>query len=322
MFLAFGLAITLAAFLLASAIVSLVVAAAAPAIVDRLPSHRLRVRAHVLLGLRLLPASAAATVAGGLVLPAYLTLEPADAGERVTVPLALLAVAALATLLHGAARGARALSATARLVRGWQHEASPVTLPGSTVPAYRVRDTSPVFSLVGWRPPSLYVSASVLDLLSPAELAAAVAHERAHLAAGDNLKRLLMRSAPDLLVLSRVSRTLEEEWSRAAEAIADERASRGDRQAALALAAGLVKVARLVPAPAARLPVSALHDGGEVDARVRRLVAYEGGGRAATGHAWAAGIGAAVMAAVGITLAIHALPAVHALIEVAARLLG
>jgi Zn-dependent protease with chaperone function len=299
------------------------VAAVAPTVLDRLRSTRLHLRAHALLGLRLLPASAAAAVAAGLVLPAYLMLEPADAGERVTLPLAVFAMAALATLLHGAARGARALRATARLVRGWHGEAEPVAPSGRSVPMYRVRAADPVFSVVGFRRPRMYVSARVLDVLTPAELAAAVAHERAHLASGDNLKRLLMRSAPDLLVLSRVSRAIEEEWGRAAEAIADERASRGNRDAALALAAGLLKVARFAPAPAAGLPVSALHDGSDVDVRVRRLVAYAGGGgEAVTGRGWAAGICSAVMAAAGITLALQALPAVHALIEVAARLLG
>jgi bla regulator protein blaR1 len=319
-FLAFGAAITLAAFLLANGLFSLAVAIVAPTVIHRLPSDRLQARARVLLSLRLLPAAAAA-VAAGLVLPAYLMLEPADTGERVTVSLALLAAAAVAILLHGLVRGARALWATARLVGGWQQESEPATRSSSAVPVYRVRDPFPVFAVVGWRRPRMYVSGRVLDALTPAELAAAVAHEDAHLRAADNLKRLLIRSAPDLLVLSGASLAIEEEWGRAAEAIADERASGGDRDVALALAASLVKVARLAPAPTAGLPVSALHDGGDLEARVRRLVAGDDLPRhGATGGAKGALIAAAVATA-GIAGAVYALPAVHALIEVAARLL-
>ena len=174
------------------------------------------------------------------------------------------------------------------------------------MPAYRVRDAFPAFSVVGWRHPRMFVSARVLDALTPAEVAAAVAHERAHLGAADNLKRLLMRFAPDLLVLSRASRALEAEWARAAEAIADERASGGDRDRALALAAGLIKVARLVPASAGRLPVSALHDGGDVESSrtaARRLRGPRGRGRDGR-RRMAAVIGAATVAA-GLVCAVH-----------------
>src|SRR5204863_179817 len=69
-------------------------------------------------------------------------------------------------------------------------------------------------------------------------------------------------------------------WSRASEALADERASAGGGDTALALAAGLVKVARLTSSLPAHLPISALHDGGDVEARVRRLVTAAGVERA------------------------------------------
>ena len=250
MFLIFGVAITLASFLLANALVSLAVAAVAPAVIPRLPSDRLRLRTRVLLGLRLLPAAAAATVAAGLVVPAYLLLEPADSGERVTVPLALLASAALAILLHGVARGAarsrRHRAARAR-VAGGSGAGHAARLPRARLPCPRRRCRSSPWWAGAAR--ACYVSARVLHALTPAELAAAVAHERAHVGAADNLKRLLIRSTPDLLVLSRASRALDEEWGHAAEAIADERATGGDRHMALALAAGLVKVARLGPRP-------------------------------------------------------------------------
>ena len=210
----------------------------------------------------------------GLVLPAYLLFEPAQAGERITLPLALLAAAAPGRRSPRASGAASARSRPpSRSSAGGGPRRKRSRCPFSPVPVYRVRDAFPVFTVVGLRRPSLYVSDRVLEALDPDEIAAAVAHERGHLEARDNVKRLLLRACPDLVAFSPLSRTLEQEWAQAAEALADESASRGGRATALALAAGLVKVARLVPAPADGLPVSALHDGGDVAARVRHLVA-------------------------------------------------
>lgn len=322
MFYAFGAAIVLATFFAVNAAASVALMVLAPSLVRALGVARAQTRARALLWLRLLPATAAAAVAMGLVLPAYVRFEPAQAGERVTVPLALLAAAALAVILHGLLRGARALSSTSALLRSWMAEAEPVTMPLSPVPVYRVRDPLAVFAVVGVEHPRMYVSDRVLEALAPAELAAAVAHERAHLEAADNVKRLLMRSCPDLVGLSAVSRAIEQEWSRASEARADERASGGCREIALALAASLVKVARLAPAAAAGLPVSALHDGGDVDVRVRRLLAVAADTSTVPTTAGTMALRAGVvLGAASLTLASQAWPAVHGLIEVAARLL-
>ncbi len=322
MFYTFGAAVVLATFFVMNAAASVAVMVLAPSIVGALGAARAQARARALLVMRLLPSAAAAAVAMGLVLPAYVRFEPAQAGERVTLPLALLAAAALAVVLHGLLRGARALSSTSALRRGWMAQAEPVTMPLSPVPVYRVRDPLAVFAVVGVQHPRMYVSDRVLEVLAPAELAAAVAHECAHLEAADNVKRLLMRSCPDLVGLSAVSRTIEQEWSRASEARADERASGGCRETALALAAGLVKVARLAPAAAGGLPVSALHDGGDVDVRVRRLVAVATDTSAVPPAAGTMALRAGVvLGAASLTLASQAWPAVHGLIEVAARLL-
>jgi Zn-dependent protease with chaperone function len=258
----------------------------------------------------------------GLVLPAYVLFEPPHAGEHITWPLALLAAAAVAIAALGLRRGARALWSTSALERRWMAHAQPIAVPLSPVPVYRVRDASPVFTVVGLRRPAMYVSQRVLDTLAPAEIAAAVAHERGHLDAHDNVKRLLLRACPDLLAFAPASRAIEQEWARAAEVRADEHAIREGRETALALAAGLVKVARLVPMAAGGLPVSALHDGGNVEARVRHLVAGNRAAVAAPARGrMAVLLAGAALGASGLALATRALPAVHELIEVAARLL-
>ena len=325
-FAAFGIALALAAFLVVNVLLSLAVALTAGAIQRALASVPLRPRAGVLLGLRLFPAAAATFVSAGLVVPAYLLLEPAEAGEAVTLPLALMASAALALMVAGMVRGARSLSATARLVRAWEAEAEPITVGGTivrAVPVSRVRDGAPVFALVGWRRPRIYVSSGVLETLTPAEIQAAVDHERAHLGAGDNLKRLLIRSAPDVLGLCAASRAIEEAWGQTAEALADDDASAGRPQVALALAASLVKVARLSPPPAVDLPMSALHDGGDVEARVRRLLGSAGHalGRPAAHATSAAALGVLAAAAL-VAVSGWALPAVHTVLEAAVRVLG
>jgi hypothetical protein len=76
-----------------------------------------------------------------------------------------------------------------------------------------------------------------------------------------------------------------------------------------------------VPARAEGLPVSALHDGGDVAARVRQLVADPVPSASPAPRKAMGTVAAAAWAAVALTLAAQTLPAVHELIEVAARLL-
>jgi Zn-dependent protease with chaperone function len=326
MFAAFGAALALAAFLAVSAVASTAAAAAARAVMA-MPARDPARRAAVLLALRLLPAAASLAVAAGLVLPAYVLFEPADAGERVTLPLAALALGGAALLAAAVLRASRSLSATSVLLAAWRRTARPMALPGCSVPAYRIRDAAPVVSVVGlWRP-RLYVAEQVLAALSPDELAAAVAHERAHLAASDNLKRFLLRACPDLLALLPAGAGIERAWVRAAEAAADARAALCGPRTALDLATGIVKVARLAPAHPSPLPVSALHDGGDVEVRVRRLVAAsEQPSRTDPGPASSLAMRAAAVTAALAAVAAYAgmgiLREVHGLIEVVARHLG
>jgi Zn-dependent protease with chaperone function len=322
MFYVFGAAIVLATFALVNAALSLAVMVLAPAIVAKVAGAGATTRTRVLLAVRLAPTVAAGVAALGLVLPAYVGFEPPHAGEHVTLPLALMAAAAVAVVALGLVRGARALWSTFALERRWMVQAEPIAVPLSPVPVFRLRESSPVFTVVGLRRPALYVSQRVLDTLAPAEIAAAVAHERGHLDARDNAKRLLLRACPDLVAFFPASRAIEQEWARAAELRADERASRGGRETALALAAGLVKVARLVPMAAGGLPVSALHDGGDVETRVRHLVKGADGTVEPPARQRAVVLLAgAALGASGLALATQALPAVHELIEAAARLL-
>jgi Zn-dependent protease with chaperone function len=124
----------------------------------------------------------------------------------------------------------------------------------------------------------------VLEILTPEEISAAVAHEKGHLAARDNLKRGLLRACRDALLMIPSGRSLDKAWSEASEEAADENAAREGNGVALDLASALVKIARVIP-PGARptMPAGVFLFGDDetkgIKSRVRRLIAL-----AATGY--------------------------------------
>jgi len=112
----------------------------------------------------------------------------------------------------------------------------------------------PLIALAGLFHPRVVISRSAMNALSPAELAAALEHERVHRTSGDNWKRLLLRAAPEAVPFSRCFAKIEQAWLRFSECAADADATRGDEQASLALASALIELARLGtsrPVPAA-----------------------------------------------------------------------
>jgi Zn-dependent protease with chaperone function len=140
------------------------------------------------------------------------------------------------------------------------------------VPTFAIDTDAPVMALVGVLRPRLLITRPVLDALTGEELRAACAHEVGHWRAFDNLKRLAMRAAPDLLSATTAARAIERRWVAASEHAADRVAGDSGR-ARCALASALVKVARLTP-PATSIaePISALVDGGDITSRVHRLL--------------------------------------------------
>ncbi|HEY3119238.1 MAG TPA: M48 family metalloprotease [Vicinamibacteria bacterium] len=264
--------VALAAFAVLSALVSLATALVWVAFRDRECDPERRAR--ILINMRLLPTAIAAAAVLGLVVPAYARFEPRHAVESFGAGLPLLAAAAILLLARAAVRLARAWRATGRLESEWMRAAEPIDLAGAPLPAYRIAHPFPVVSVLGFARPRLFFAEQVLESLTPAELAAVLAHETAHVAARDNLKGLLMRSCPDWLSLTRVGGRLEQEWAAASEAAADDHARRARPDSALDLAAALLKVARLAPVGSHLVPAtSALHDGGRVAGRVARLTA-------------------------------------------------
>jgi Zn-dependent protease with chaperone function len=233
-------------------------------------------RARGLFMVRLLPVTASLVLVAGVVSPAFHLFEPRGQDEPVGASLAALAASGLLLFAVARARAWRASRATRRLVRAWVGEARPLSLDGARLNACAVDTDFPVVALVGLLRPRLLVARRVLEACAPKEIGAIVAHERGHLAACDNLKRLAIRCCPDVLALMPVGAAMERAWVRAAEDAADDHAARAAGARAEDLAGALVKVARLASGDARlSLPASTFYDGGGVERRVRRVLSDE-----------------------------------------------
>jgi len=275
---------------------------------------------HSLLALRLLPAAGAGLAVFGMFLPAFLVHEPAQAEEQAGALLLGAAGTGLLLVGTGALRGIRALLAAYALGRRWRATGRPADL-GAGLPSYRIEDPFPVACVIGLRRHRLYVANSLVAALDREELRAALAHERRHAERRDNLKALLMRSAPDALGRFPAGLSIERAWSRACEREVDLESAGGSRERAHALASALVKVARAAPEARPGLLAAGLLDEAPVAERVRHLLAPsprpQGGGLLAL--LLAACAAAALIATV---MGLTALDRLHRAVEVAVSLMG
>jgi len=281
---------------------------------------RLRPRdaARLLLGLRLLPPAAAAFAVAGWCVPSFLWLEPEAASEE--AGWACLAAAALGAALWALAlgRASKAMaqsSRDARLCRRFGREERSAE-DGVTV--WVLDAPAPVLALAGILRPRVVMTRGLREALDPEQLAVALRHEQAHRRSHDNLKRLALLLAPDLLPGCRAFAALERAWARFAEWDADDRAVGGDARRPLLLADALVRVARLHPVSAAApLAAPLVGNAADLEARVTRLL-ESAPGMASHPHAWSPALAAAAMAAAGlaaILLRPETLYAVHRLLE-------
>ena len=287
-----GATLALAWFLATNVVLSLAVAALA---------GRAGRSVTLSLVLRLLPATASAAFVVGVFIPSYWRFEPREITEGFDLTMTMLAAGAAVLIIGSCARGAVAWRRAVCRAQTWTASAEPFMSHVDGMPAFRVDAPQPVMALVGILRPRLFVTRGLIDALTPEELAASIAHEAGHYHAWDNLKRLAMLGAPDVLRWTTTAHRLEHRWAAAAEHRADAAAADASGCAArLDLASALVKVARLMPeaTPIAE-PMSTLVGGNEIAARVQRLIdddaarAVPRGGHPAR---WAAAVAIAVLA--------------------------
>ena len=292
-----------------------------------------RTRADILFTMGIAAPALAAISVTLFLIPSYLTYEPRSTSEVVSKKLAALAIISLAGVAFAFWRAARSWFATRTLRKEWMAISERIYLPGTTIPTFRIAHRFPIIAVVGTLRPRLFIAADVLRSLNKDELAAAIAHERGHLAARDNFRRTLLRICRDTLFLVPFGRAVDRVWAETAECAADEFAAQCSPATALNLASALVTIAKMVPVGArADVPLAAylvgVAENQGVKARIRRLIeiastdVHKGKGNRGPVHRFplVSLIGLALFAAlVGSNAKV--LIAVHALIERAVSLL-
>lgn len=276
MYVLLGVCLALAALLTLNALASACAALVWRAAATRVARRPAVGRARFLFALRVLPLALAALLAFALVVPAYAYNEPVNSGEVVGMKLALIAALSAAGVLLALWRVGRTWLATRGLARDWTRHAARVEVEGLELPAYKLRHSFPVIAVIGVLRPRLFIAEQVFDVLTDGELAAAVGHERGHVAARDNLKRALLQAGQDALLLAPLGRPLLRAWQRESEVAADEFAASEGPRTAVDLAAAIVKISRMIPAGARpTLPAGAHLLGADAEGlsqRVRNLL--------------------------------------------------
>ncbi|HEY2434445.1 MAG TPA: hypothetical protein VGI12_17350 [Vicinamibacterales bacterium] len=269
-------------------------------------------RGRLLFAIQIFPLAAATVAAFAVVLPIFLWFEERDTIEPINRTLGLLALVGGALLCRAIWLASSAWRATTAVVRGWQRNGRLVEGLATDVPCYAIDEAFPLVAVAGLVRPRLFIAERVLREFPADEIAAMVAHECAHVAARDNVKRLLLRACPDVIVRPR----LERDWAAAAEEAADDSATAVHPATRLHLARALIQAARLATPSTPQL-ASAFYRGGSIEVRVRRLIEPVPTPPAAHSHRLAAAITCVLLAAALIAAA----PSLHGLMEQAVQLL-
>lgn len=296
--------------------------AAAPRAIRAGESMRPRSGARFLLTLRLLPVTFAVLVVGGLCIPSYLWLETNESTERAGFACCAMALLGALICTDSLIRSVRRIFVSWRASRRCKRaEAS--NLAGHSLPVAVVESEAPVLALAGLIRTRVIVSRSVLRSLSDEELAAAIAHERAHRGSRDNWKRLALALAPEILPFTRAFGVLNRSWAKLVEWAADDEASAGNWGRSLSLAAALVRVAGMRGGNFfSPLASFFMGDNRELSARVDRLLTPSLAPSLARGSSprvlrAAVMIGAACFGVLAIAAAFHpaTFASVHELLE-------
>jgi Zn-dependent protease with chaperone function len=271
-----GISLVLAALLSINALASLLAATLWRLLAKSTYHWSAHTRARIIYGMRVGPPVVALLVVASLLIPAYLLHEPYSTTEIVSLKLATLALFSALGVALAIWRGLKSWLATRALLREWLDGAEPIRIAQVGIPAFRIEHPFPVIAVVGSIRPRLFVARRVLESLSDEEMLAAVAHESGHVAARDNLKRVVIRACRDMLTIVPCGRSLDRAWAENAESAADESAAGRGSVVALNLASALIAIARMIPTGSRpTMPVGAFLLGDEsegVKGRVRRLL--------------------------------------------------
>jgi hypothetical protein len=244
----------------------------------------------LLFSLRVLPFVFSAAITVFLAFPSFLLLEAHTMDEDVgtfvlSISACLFVGAGLYQLMSAAARTRQVVAECLEGARGLRaDDATSLVSPQSVLP----------LMLIGIRIPKVLISEAAREVLSEAELRAAVRHEVVHLRSRDNLKKVILSLIPFPLMAK-----LERAWQEAAELSADNRAV-SSREEALDLAAALIKLSRRFPPRAAPAFTTGLVTvTGSVAKRVECLLAWKE--NPVTPHnAWRYGVSLVFLTLIGL----------------------
>jgi beta-lactamase regulating signal transducer with metallopeptidase domain len=275
--------------------------------------------ARMLFALRLFPFAFSVLLVAGFCVPSYLRLEPEQATEPIGPICIAAALLGLFTCGEAVFRGLRALVESRRYIQRCTRAGQATRIEGDVEPICVLDEAATPIAIAGLIHPTLIASRGVIRMLSAEQLSAALQHERAHWAAHDNLKRLVIRVAPRTLPSTHGFRRIERAWSKFTEWAADDRAVAGDPARSVVLAATLVRVARI---SSSRQPVplvsSLLADGEDLSTRVDRLLCVPVQNERPAFAITVFAVGAAGASAAAVSAAIAypaALRTVHSLLE-------
>ena len=201
------------------------------------------VLSNLLFAVRLLPLILALFFVIGFALPSFLRFEPRATTEGVGWRLTLLSILGIVVLGRIGIRWYRIHRATALVRKEWLRGAQKLSVRFGSAPVYSVERAKGVIAVLGTFHPRVFVARSVISALTPAELAAVLAHEAGHVRAFDNLKQLLMKITQPPRWL-RSLKSMDAAWTNASELAADE-AALAQGVAVEDLASALVKVLRM-----------------------------------------------------------------------------
>jgi Zn-dependent protease with chaperone function len=230
--------------------------------------------ANLLFAIRVLPLLLAFLVTFGLALPAFVKFEPRSTSEMMSLRLLVLAAFGAFALLAMGIRVVKIVRATTAVQEQWRRRSKKLHVEGMNIPVYCLDGPRSAVAVLGILQPEIFVSREVAETLSPDELSAAIAHEKAHVSSLDNLKQLLLKVVrpPRWLNMLRMAET---DWTSASEIAADE-AALAAGVSALDLSGALVKVGRLKIQAVVGDAVAASHllpiaSGSAVEARMSHL---------------------------------------------------
>lgn len=237
--------------------------------------------ANLLFAIRILPVLLASLATFGFVLPALLKFEPRSTGELVGWPLLGLAILGTVVFIVMSLRAANIIRSTRVAEATWIRHSKKLLLENTDVPVYCLDGAGgSVLAVLGFLRPKIFVAKQIVDTLTPAELMAAVEHERSHVSSFDNLKQLVLKVTriPGWLRVSGA----DSAWTNASEIAADETAL-ASGISVLDLSSALIKVAALSTRAVVGKTVAASHlvpieSGYCLRARVDRLQEILDGG--------------------------------------------